>query len=242
LLALNGFPPAPEARGAPPLPAQLFPPPASEVAEDAQEEKNDFFTILLGASLWSEAGDVEPGSSVTDPERFGEFETLGWGIEIAYHRRILLDTWGDLRVGVDFGIFLHENEESFDAALLPSLKTIHGSLNARCLYFTPGVRWITGRGGPVAFSAGAGAGYYTMDVVEQLGDGMEADEYYEKSTVGGYLCAGARVPLDTDDPDGAAFCLEVKVHFVRFGDFDSFGSDDESLRGPIFMMQAGFSF
>jgi len=204
--------------------------------------KKHFFAFMIGASYWDNLHNIKPGIAVSDPEKFGQFETWGYNLEISYHGYVTQLLGNELRVGIDFGLFFHQNEKHFDVVFLPSGRRIDASLNSRGLYLTPSVRWLIGPRGFTRFYLGAGAGYYGVDFVEQLSDGMEVNEYFEKSTIGGYLSVGLNIPLLRNNPDRLALCLEGKVHFVNFGSLDDFAPGAGDLTGPIYMLQLGLSF
>jgi hypothetical protein len=85
-------------------------------------------------------------------------------------------------------------------------------------------------------------GYYLVDFVEQLSDGMVVDKYFDQGTIGGYLSGGLNIPLLRYNPDRLALCLEGKVHFVNFGNLGDFAPGAGDLTGPIYMLQLGLSF
>ncbi len=202
--------------------------------------KKNFFTFMTGGSYWDNLHSIKPGPDVLDSERFGQFEAWGFNFEFSYHRYVTQFLGNELRIGVDFGLFFHQNEKHFDVVILPSGKRIDANLNSRGLYLTPSVRWLIGQRGFTRFYLGAGVGYYLVDFVEQLSDGMEVTQYFESGTIGGYLSTGLNIPLI--HPDRLALCLEGKVHFVNFGSLDDFAPGAGDLTGPIYMLQLGLSF
>ena len=204
--------------------------------------KKNFFTFMTGANYWDDLHNIEPGIAISNPEKFGQVKVWGFNFEISYHRYVMQLLGCELRVGIDFALFFHQNENHFDAVFLPSGKKIDGSLNSRGLYLTPSVRWLIGARGFPRCYLGAGVGYYGVDFVEQLSDGMEVNEYFRRSAIGGYLSAGLNIPLLRDNPDRLALCLEGKVHFVNFGSLDDFAPGAGDLTGPIYMLQLGLSF
>lgn len=194
--------------------------------------KTSFFTILLGGVYWEDLGEVEPTLGVAQPGDYGNFDAWGYNLEFGYHRRLRLRPNDELRAGLDLGVFFNENSESFDAVILPSGRTIEGRLNSRGLYLTPSVRWLFGSRPFYRWYLGAGAGYYELDFVEQVG-GWETEEYFSSSTFGGYLSVGVVFRY---------FCLESKVHFVDFGDVGRLAPEAGDLTGPIYLFQFGWTF
>ncbi len=205
------------------------------------QSKKHFFAFMLGASYWDNLHNTKPGIAVSDPEKFGQFEVLGYNLEISYHGYVTQLLGNELRVGIDFGLFFHQNEKHFDVVNRVSGERIDASLNSRGLYLTPSVRWLIGPRGLTRFYLGAGVGYYLVDFVEQWGS-WEVNEYFEKGTIGGYLSVGLSIPLLRYNPDRLALCLEGKVHFVNFGSLDDFSPGAGDLTGPIYMLQLGLSF
>ena len=204
--------------------------------------KKNFFTIMIGADYWDNLHDIKPGPAVSSPEKFGQFEAWGFNFEFSYHRYVTQLLGNELRVGIDFGLFFNRSEKHFDVIILPSGRRINADLNSRGLYLTPSVRWLIGQRGFTRFYLGAGVGYYFVDFVEQLSDGMVVDKYFDQGTIGGYLSAGLNIPLVRYNPDRLALCLEGKVHFVNFGNLGDFAPGAGDLTGPIYMLQLGLSF
>ena len=216
---------------------------ASSQAPDTEPPaKKDFFILMIGASYWGNLHNIKPGPSVSNWENFGQFKAWGGNIELSWQRYVTRLLGYDLRVGIDFGLFFHQNEKHFDAVIQPYGNRIDVDLNSRGLYLTPNIRWLIGEKGSPRFYLGAGMGWYEVDFVEQLSDGMEANEYFDKDTIGGYFSAGLNFPWRRDNPDQAAFCLEGKIHFVNFGGLGNFAPGAGDLTGPIYMMQLGLSF
>ncbi len=206
------------------------------------QAKKHFFSFMIGGSYWDSLHNIKPGIAVSNPEKFGQFEAWGYNLEISYHRYVRPLLGHELRVGIDFGLFFHQNEKHFDVVIRPSGRRIDASLNSRGLYLTPSVKWLIGPRGSARFYLGAGAGYYLVDFVEQLSSGWEVNEYFEKGTIGAYLSMGLNIPLLRNNPDRLALCLEGKVHFVNFGSLDDFAPGAGDLTGPIYMLQLGLSF
>jgi hypothetical protein len=100
---------------------------------------------------------------------------------------------------------------------------------------------LIGRYGSPRLSVGAGLGFYLVDFVEQLSDGMEVDEYFREEALGGYLSAGMGFPLSSP-PDKLVLRFEAKVHFVNFGDLEQFAPAADDLKGPIYLFQVGLTF
>ena len=238
LLGANA--PSPDTRSTIPISSTSNQPePKLKIKSTVPSPKMNFYSAMLGASYWPALNDITPGTSVPDPNRFGEFRSWGFNMELSYHRLIKKYMGNDLRAGVDLGLFFHQNEKHFDTTILPSGKTIREDLNSRGFYLTPSLRWIMGLPGSPRFYLGTGAGFYLVDFVEQLADGLEVDEYYEESALGGYLAGGLNIPLIRSHPEKLALCLEFKMHFINFGDLESFAPGAGDLKGPIYTFQVG---
>jgi len=204
-------------------------------------KKKDFFTVFLGAVYWETMGEIEPAFSGSDPGEFGRFKELGYNIELAYHRLVTQWLGNDIQLGIDFGLFYNGNEKKFEVTLLPSGEKLKRGLNSRGLYLTPSVRMLIGRYGSPRLFVGAGLGFYLVDFVEQLSDGMEVDEYFGEEALGGYLSVGMGFPLSSP-PDKLVLRFEAKVHFVNFGDLEQFAPGAGDLKGPIYIFQVGLTF
>jgi hypothetical protein len=204
--------------------------------------KKNYFNVFLGASYWSNLGDIQPLSSVVIPDRYGEIKEWGYGIEGGYHR--LVGRWfgHDVRIGVDMGFYYHENEKEYQVVILPSGRTLDGEIVARGFYLTPSLRWVFGAKDSTRLLLGAGIGYYRVDFVEQLDDGTSSDSFFENDTVGGYLSVGLGIPLIGSKPEALVLTFEGKVHYADFGDLGEFAPGAGDLKGPIYMFQVGLTF
>jgi len=211
-----------------------------ESPENSLPRKKNYFTVFLGGVYWRKLGEIECSFSVSDPDEYGKFKDWGYNIELGYHR--LVSRWleNDVLVGIDLGFFNNDNEKKFHVTVLPSGTRLSAEINSRVFYLTPSVRFLIEKQGYPKFFVGAGVGYYLVDFVEQLSDGMEVEEYFEEDTLGGYLSLGASFPL-SDKPEGIALRFESKVHFVNFGDLGKI-APGEDLNGPIYMFQVGVTF
>ncbi len=216
--------------------------PGQAPATASAAKKLNFYTFLAGTSYWERLRGSRPTLPAAAAASAGRFKPLGYNLELSYHRRAAAQADRELRFGFDLGLFYTENEKQFDAVIIPSGRTIKGSVNCRGLYLTPSVRWLAGRAGGLRLSVGAGLGYYLADLAAQLSDGMVVESYFRKGTFGGYLSAGLNVPLSGRRPDGAAFIAEAKVHFFNFGGLGSAAQSGGDLAGPMYLFQTGFTY
>ena len=213
----------------------------AESHESDLGRKKNYFTILLGGVYWKNLNDIECDFSVSNPTEYSTFKEWGYNIELGYHRQVSRCLGNDVLLGIDFGIFNNENEKDFSVTVLPSGRRLKGSIDVRTLYLTPSVKLLIEKKGYPIFILGAGLGYYLVDFEEQLSDGMEVEEYFEKDTLGGYLSLGVDFPLSTLS-EGTAFRVESKIHFVDFGSLGEIAPRAEDLSGPVYMLQLGIRF
>lgn len=210
----------------------------SGLLQDSQNRS--LFAAKVGGSRW---GGVHAVRSLP-PElaKYEGFPLWGLGIELSFHRLLKRVKSNELRVGGDWGIFYRSSIKSFDTTIYPAENTVPMDLPARGMYLTPSIQYVFGnvrRFHPRPY-LGGGAGVYGMDILTMLG-GMELDTYYRKVTVGGYVSGGVAIPVSHRYPD-LQVLLDGKLHFMRFGRFESFSSTSRNLRGPMFMLQLGFTF
>lgn len=219
------------------------------VTDQAQSENESEFVVKrspnvfvfgLGPSYWPGVHDIDPsGSPFAD--QLGRFHTWGFDLELAYQRRVTRKPRFDLLVGGDFGLAGHDNSADLEIIILPSGKTIGGTLTARTLYLTPSVRFVFAGEGRWRFSVGAGAGYYEVDYAELFDDGFEAAELFSASTFGGYLSIGVDRRLWAEQSRWQ-LRLEQKIHFADFGSTETYAAGGGDLEGPISTLLIGLAY
>jgi hypothetical protein len=193
---------------------------------------------MFGGSYWESLGGIESGSANLAP--YGNFGPWGYNLEISAHHSFAHEKAKNFQVGGDLGMFFHPSRKSAEVVIYPAQDTLSEKLNARGMYLTPSIRYLL-RNDSRKYSPrpyfGGGAGLYGLDVVTMLSDGMEVDTYYEKWTIGGYVSGGVAIPV-SDQHRGRTLLLEVKIHFVRFGQPESLAA--QCLGGPLYSFQLGF--
>jgi hypothetical protein len=209
-------------------------------SSSSQQKNSSLGSIrfLIGTSRWAGPGNLP--ALPAELAKYGSFPVWGYNLEISGHRRITRIMGNELRIGGDLGLFYRAGKKSIDATILPAGDTVPQTMNARGLYLTPSLRYVFGKTNEKLkprWSTGAGGGFYAFDIVTMLG-AMELDTYYRKYTFGGYVSGGVAIPVSSRHPE-RALLFEGKIHFVRFGNFESVTAGTTSLNGPIYIFQLG---
>ena len=184
-------------------------------------------TATIGPMAWSDLKALKPAVG-------GGFDSLGFAMELAGHKRV--SRWGsaDVLVGAGFGLF----------ATWSDIPGISGDLIQRGLYLTPSMQIRFGERSGRYLNLGAGLGWYQVDFAElhcdeayfnnNNGDCIEITEPYDESSLGGYLgiTGGFR----------SGFIMGLKVHFADFGTVTGLGPDTGDLKGPIYVLSLGVDF
>ena len=187
------------------------------------------YELAIGAHSW-------PGLAELDSARDGEFDDIGFNINLAVHWPVRRFADSELLAGVDLGLF---NNDS-------NIRFISESVSARNIYLVPSVKWMFGR--RHRYSLDAGLGYYMQDIAEVVSEYPFYWEtaLWEESAAGGYL--GGTIDFRGGDPARSrGLMMSVKVHFVDFGVVrdegrvpPTLGQNVGSLSGPVYMYQVGY--
>lgn len=180
------------------------------------------WSISIGASAWSDLADLDSSSG-------RRFDSLGFVLELAGHRRV--GRWGaaDVLLGGELGLFTTDGD-------------IPGTLEdytQRGLYLTPSVKFRFGERRSRYLSLEAGLGWYSTDFAELLcgSNGsicVELNAPFESDTLGMYLGLGAGF--------GRWFVTGLRVHYADFGRVTGIGSIEGNLNGPFYLFTLGAAF
>ena len=182
-------------------------------------------TATAGLLIWSDLNNLEP-------EAGGDFDSLGFVVELAGHKHV--GHWGraDVLVGADLGFFATQSD----------VPGISEDLTQRGLYLTPSIKFRLGERSRRYLNLEAGLGWYQVDITELICSDdnfnnnvcIEIAEPYEEDTLGGYL--GITGGL------GGGFIMGLRVHFADFGKVTGLGPDTGDLEGPIYIFSVGGAF
>jgi hypothetical protein len=182
-------------------------------------------TVTVGLMTWSDLKDLTPAAG-------GGFDSLGFVVELAGHKRV--SRWGsaDVLIGVDFGF----------SATQSDIPGISEDFTQRGLYLTPSMQIRYGKRSGRYLNLEAGLGWYQVDFAELHCDEdnfnnivcIEITEPYDENSLGGYLgiTGGFR----------GGFIMGLKVHFADFGKVTGLGPDTGDLKGPIYILSLGGAF
>ncbi len=182
-------------------------------------------TATVGLMTWSDLKDLKPAAG-------GGFDSLGFVVELADHKRV--SRWGsaDVLVGADFGF----------SATQSDIPGISEDFTQRGLYLTPSMQIRYGERSGRYLNLEAGLGWYQVDFAELHCDEdnfnnivcIEITEPYDENSLGGYLgiTGGFR----------GGFIMGLKVHFADFGKVTGLGPDTGDLKGPIYILSLGGAF
>jgi len=211
--------------------ALLVPGSASLAQDDVQwvTTSRGRYEFAVGVHSW-------PGLADIDAARDGEFDEVGFNINLAGHWPVMRFDDAELLVGVDLGVFVNDSDVRF----------ISESVTARNGYVTPSVKWMFGR--RHRYSLDAGLGYYLQDIAEVVTNYPLYGEttLWEDGAVGGYL--GGTVDFGGGRPaKTSGLMMSLKVHFVDFGIVHdegplppTLGQEAGRLSGPVYMYQVGY--
>jgi hypothetical protein len=192
---------------------------------DEVPESEDFgrwnWSASIGAASWSDLSDLQITGA-------GQFDSMGFALELAAHKHIT--RWGsaDVLAGVDLGLFTTDSD-------VPGLLE---QLTQRGLYLTPSVKLRFGERARRYWNLEAGAGWYNTDFAE-----LDCD--------GGSICAELRAPFNSDAVGGYLglsggfgrwFIAGLKVHYADFGPVRGVGTVSGDLKGPIYIFSLGGAF
>jgi len=185
------------------------------------------FGATVGIDLWSDLGDL-------DPVPGGDFDEAGFGLDLNLHFGGWSAGPAQIYLGGDFGVIGHDSdvEGVFERE----------DLETTLVYITPSVKAVFGEAGRTHWTLDAGIGYYDVSIEEWEDDcfwDCDTWEYYDDSSVGGYLGLGLEFPLGGDF--ATRLLTAIKVHFVDFDDPVTLAPGG-SLDGPIYVMYFGISF
>jgi hypothetical protein len=182
-------------------------------------------TATVGLMTWSDLKDLEPAAG-------GGFDSLGFVVELAGHKRV--SRWGsaDVLVGADFGFFATQSD----------VPGISEDFTQRGLYLTPSMQIRYGERSGRYLNLEAGLGWYQVDFAELHCDEddfnnivcIEITEPYDENSLGGYLGITGGF--------GGGFIMGLKVHFADFGTVTGLGVDTGDLKGPIYILSLGGAF
>ncbi len=174
---------------------------------------------------WSDLRDLEP----TDG---GDFDSVGFVVELAGHKHVAC--WGsaDVLIGVDLGF----------SATQSDIPGITEDFTQRGLYLTPSMKFRFGERSRRYLNLEAGLGWYQVDFAELIcyDDNfnnivcIEIAEPYDEDTLGGYLGITGGF--------GSGFIMGLKVHFADFDQVTGLGPDTGDLKGPIYIFSLGAAF
>lgn len=187
------------------------------------------YEFAIGAHSW-------PGLGALDAARDGEFDEIGFNVNLAAHWPVRRFADSELLAGIDLGLFANDSDIRF----------ISEALIARTGYITPSVKWMFGR--RHRYSLDVGIGYYLQDIAEVITDYPLYGEtrLWEDGAVGAYV--GGTVDVGGGAPSKSrGLMASLKVHFVDFGTVrddgrlpPTLGRDAGSLSGPVYMVQLGY--
>ncbi len=182
-------------------------------------------TATVGLMTWSDLKDLKPAAG-------GGFDSLGFVVELAGHKRV--SHWGaaDVLVGADFGFFATQSD----------IPGIFEDFTQRGLYLTPSMQIRYGERSGRYLNLEAGLGWYQVDFAELHCDEddfnnivcIEITEPYDENSLGGYLGITGGF--------GGGFIMGLKVHFADFGKVTGLGPDTGDLKGPIYILSLGGAF
>ena len=214
------------------LAAALLVPEGASLAQDDVEWVPTYrgrYEMAIGAHSW-------PGLEEIDAARDGEFDPVGFNVNLAAHWPVRRFAGSELLVGLDLGIMTNDSNVRF----------LSEPVSARNAYLVPSLKWMFGHGH--RYSLDAGIGYYMQDIAEVL---VEYPLYaetvlWEDGAPGGYI--GGTVDFRGGDPARThGLMMSVKVHFVEFGTVrdegrlpPTLGQGAGALAGPIYMAQVGY--
>lgn len=192
---------------------------ADEIVDDGARWN---WTATMGLATWSDLGDIESSSG-------GQFDSGGFALELAGHRKVA--RWGsaDVLLGADLGLFTTDS----------NIAGISQELTQRGLYLTPSVKLRYGERSRRYLNLEAGVGWYETDFAE-----LDCDS-------GGSLCVELRDPFNSDTVGayvgisggfGRWFIAGLKVHYADFGSVTGVGSLTGELKGPIYIFSLGAAF
>ncbi len=177
------------------------------------------WTATLGAVSWRNLESLEPAAG-------GEFNSLGFAMELAGHKHVT--RWGsaDVLVGADLGLFTTES----------SISGFQENFTQRGLYLTPSMKLRFGDRNVKYMNLEVGLGWYEMDIAELDCTDFctEFDEPFNSDVLGGYLGISSGF--------GTSFVMGLKAHFVDFGPVTGLGPNTGDLNGPVYIFSAGFAF
>jgi hypothetical protein len=187
------------------------------------------YEIGIGAHHW-------PGLADLDAARDGEFDAVGFNINLAAHWPVKRFRDSELLAGIDLGMLSNDS----------NIRFISESISALNIYVVPSVKWMFGR--RHRYSLDAGVGYYAQDITEIVSDYplYWETQLWEESAAGGYL--GGTVDFGGADLSRTRrVMMSLKVHFVDFGAVrdegrlpPTLGRDAGRLAGPVYMWQLGY--
>ncbi len=182
-------------------------------------------TATAGLMIWSDLRNLEPAAG-------GDFDSLGFVVELAGHKHVA--RWGpaDVLIGVDLGIFATQSD----------IPGITEDFTQRGLYLTPSMKFRFGERSRRYLNLEAGLGWYQVDFAELICDDdnfnnivcIEIAEPFDEDTLGGYLGITGGF--------GSGFIMGLKVHLADFGKATGLGSDTGALKGPIYIFSLGGAF
>ena len=212
--------------------AALLVPESASLAQDDVEwvtTHRGRYEIAIGAHSW-------PGLSDLTAAAGGEFDEVGFNVNLAAHWPVRRFAESELLVGLDLGIMTNDS----------NIRFITEPLSARNAYLVPSLKWMFGNGHRYSFDAGLG--YYVQDIAEVL---VEYPLYaetvlWEEAGPGGYI--GGTLDFRGGNPARSrGLMVSLKIHFVDFGTVrdegrlpPTLGQNAGDLAGPIYMAQVGY--
>lgn len=209
----------------------LVPETASRAQDDVEwvTTSRGRYEFALGVHSW-------PGLADLDAARDGEFDAVGFNINLAAHWPLKRFARAELLAGLDLGLFANDSDIRF----------ISESITARNGYLVPSVKWMFGE--THRYSLDAGLGYYLQDIAEVVTAYPLYGEtqLWEQGSAGGYL--GGTIDFGGGDPmKSRGFMMSLKVHFMDFGTVHdegrlppTLGPDAGRLSGPVYVYQVGY--
>jgi hypothetical protein len=183
---------------------------------------------MLGAEIWPELEDL-------DPVLGGDFDGTGFAGEVSLHAGGWRLGPAHVYLGADVGYGGHDSdvEGTFEG------EDLYTSL----LFVTPSVKALMGAGRRARWSLDAGIGYYDVSVDEWEDDcDWDCDdwEYYDDSTIGGYLGVGMELALGSGERP-IWLVASAKAHFLELDEPDDIDPGG-NLGGPIYVLSIGLAF
>lgn len=180
------------------------------------------FTLIFGPGDWSSQEDLSIGGSTV-------FDSGPYALGVGVGRRVAELGDSDLYIGLDAGVLRTDVN-------LPARHDVRAS---HTVIFAPSVALYFDDPDARRLNVRAALGYYSADY-DGVDDLTSLDRSFSESALGGFVGAGVDFPLELGSGMNS-FVLDVRVHFVDFGDVAQPGPTPTRLHGPIWTFQFGWA-